>query len=174
MLLSLLFPLSDAVGEWHQWDPGWWDGIGKNHPVHRSCCHDDRKEGDGPLPGGGPSFHSAQLDQWIQTLHTGGKRMHYWGDLISSDMWRSECLTVLCNTYQSLVKTTGMKKFKASLQLSFIKDLKGFYCLERWSHINYKLISYKGALIWNFGFCKKQYWPIKIRRPFLYLVINSC
>lgn len=70
--------LSDAVGEWHQWDPGWWDGTGKDHPVHRSHRHDDRKESDGPLPGGGPSLHSAQLDQWIQALHTRGRRTCSW------------------------------------------------------------------------------------------------
>lgn len=61
---AVLFPLlSDAVGERHQRDPGRRDGTGEDHPVHRSHRHDDRKEGHGPLPGGGPALHFAQLDQ---------------------------------------------------------------------------------------------------------------
>lgn len=51
--------LSDAVGKWDQWDSGWWDGTGEDHPVHCPHCHDDRKKSHGPLPGGGPLVHPA-------------------------------------------------------------------------------------------------------------------
>lgn len=64
LILFSLF-LLDVVGEWHQWDPGWWNGPGKDHPMHRSYRYDVRKESNGPVSGRGPPLHFAQLDQWI-------------------------------------------------------------------------------------------------------------
>lgn len=70
--------VTDAVGKWYQWNPGWWDGLGKDHPVHRPHCHDDRKKSHGSLPGCGPFVHTTQLDQWIQAIHTWGGRTCLW------------------------------------------------------------------------------------------------
>lgn len=92
------FVPADVVGERHQRDPGGWDGAGKDHPVHRSYRHDDRENRDGPLLGGGPSFDSAQLDQWVQAVHTRREertRSRFWFGLLGSDLCRI-CLRCLC------------------------------------------------------------------------------
>lgn len=111
--------LLDAVGKWYQWNSGWWDGTGKDHPVHRSHCHDDRKKSHGPLPGCGPLVYPPQLDQRIQAIYAWGQSTCFWTLLLYSDSHYSvtklHCQALLCLSQVSVLCYHGPQAERAKL-----------------------------------------------------------